>query len=125
MEKRKIYFSTDNEDSEYTATMGGLRQYIVVQSNGDYYHITAYTLKRLTFAYRKTAKENGVYDTIHSAMVLVRRASKKRILETILRLSDEFFDALRPLTQEELDNLLPISKKPFSEWVQVYPKQGA
>lgn len=125
MEKRKIFFYADNYDAEYASTMGGLKPCVVVQSNDKFYRVIIFTLKRLTYTYRKIVKENGVYDTILSGIVLVKRASKKRIIETILSLSNNFFDGLKPLTLEELDNLSsafgPKLAQPFSEWVQVYP----
>ncbi len=124
MEDRKIYFYLDNAETEYTAITSGFKPYVVVENNGKFYRVRIYTLKNLSDSYKLTLKQASTYYSMSSAIILVKRASKQDIVDTVLSLYNDFFDALRPLTPEELDDLLPMDKKPFSEWVQVYPEQS-
>lgn len=121
MENRKVYFYSDNSETEFTAIAKGFKPYVVVEHKEKFYRVRIYTLKTLSESYRLTLKQANTYYSMSAAIVLVKRASKKHIIETILSLYDDFFDELRPLDQKELDNLLPMDKIPFSEWVQVYP----
>ena len=125
MENKKIFFTNDDAESEYTFKTNGFIPEVVIEYEKNFFQVCIYTLKRLSLSFKHKIQQEGYYSIV-PGIVLVKEASKKCTIETLVNLPKWFFDGLRPKTVKELDAILadfraPYNKK-FSEWVQVYPE---
>lgn len=104
----KIFFSSDNELSEWEAVNKGYRCDVFVFYEGSLYCLNIYTPVRLIQDFESEIKSYGFY-SVDCNLVLASATDKKTIIFTILKLNAEkYFDKIKPLVNNKTDLLIKV-----------------
>ena len=104
MEQIEIYFSEDNELTEYEAINKGYRNDVYIKINMNIFKVNIYDSVRLIQDF-ETEIENYGYFSIEPNIILVKEVKKEEIVKIIAYLYNEkYFNSIKPISDFDIKN---------------------